>query len=161
MKFSFLEILVVQACVWFLFNYWEIEIKDFLALCISGIRARVPESIGRVPKWGNLQQDLWVVGCEKMPPRVAPRGRDRGGGRKPHGIDDFRALQRKFQALQEELHRGVDVRRRDDSEDEVENEEPFKEEEQDIIDPGEIKLLKVILKLGKDQRWKSQNLMEA
>jgi hypothetical protein len=41
--------------------------------------------------------------------------------------EGFRALQRQVQALQEELCRGDDVRRRDESEDEAENEEPFKE----------------------------------
>ena len=48
-----------------------------------------------------------------MLPRVAPGGR----GRNPPGMEDFRAIQRKVKELQEELHLGAYVRRRDESDD--------------------------------------------
>ena len=61
-----------------------------------------------------------------MLPRVAPRGK----GRKPPTMEYFIPLHRQFGALQEELHWGVDMRKRDESEDEAESKEPFKEEAQ-------------------------------
>lgn len=68
---------------------------------------------------------LVVVGLWENKPLQINHGGRNIGVRK----EVFRALERQFQALQENLRRGADVRRRDESENEVENEEPFEEEE--------------------------------
>ena len=72
----------------------------------------------------NKTYELWVV--RKMLPRVAPWGK----GRKPPTMEYFRPLHRQVGVLQEELRWGVDMRKRDESEDEAESKEPFKEEAQ-------------------------------
>lgn len=68
----------------------------------------------------------------KIPPRVAPWGRVRGGGRdggrNPPDVvcgDDFRALRRKVDTLQEELCRRVQHRRREPKSEEDESSDTY------------------------------------
>ena len=88
-----------------------------------------------------------------MPPRVMPsrHGGSRGGrggrnadGRDPLAVEGFRALQRQIDVLQEQMRRGLNPRRRGESEDE--------EEEEEVIDQDQMRLIRAILKIGKRPR---------
>jgi hypothetical protein len=82
----------------------------------------------------------------KMPPRR------NHGGRNVRVIEEgFRALQRQVQAIQEELCRGADVRRREKIE------ASFEEEEWDAMDPGEFRLIRAISKIGKRPKVEVSN----
>jgi hypothetical protein len=59
--------------------------------------------------------------------------------------------------LQEDLCRGADVKRSDKSEDEAKNEEPFEEEENDVMDLGEVRLIRAISKIGKRSKVEVSN----
>ena len=72
-----------------------------------------------------------------MPPQ-----RERGGrvvGVTPKG---FRALQRQMQALEEQMHRGINLPIRDENKDEDEVEENIRVEE--ILNPKEGRIFRVI-----------------
>lgn len=66
--------------------------------------------------------------------------------------EGFRALQRQVQELQEELHRGDDIREGDESEDEFEEEEEQFEGEQEVRNHDEDRFFKVFSKIRKRTR---------
>ena len=72
------------------------------------------------------------------------------------GVTDegFWALQKKMQALQEQMHRGMNLTVRDESEDEREEEQVDQEEqEEEVFKLEEENLFKVITKIGKRPKF--------
>lgn len=93
----------------------------------------------------------------KMPP-----WRNCDGGRNICVLDEgCRALQGQVQALQKELCRWFKPRIRDGSEDKVEEEAQFKDEQDAVEDPKQVRLLKALIsKIGKVQRLKFLHFLE-
>ena len=87
----------------------------------------------------------------KMPPQrvvaITPEG--------------FRALQRQIQALQEQMHHGMNIAIRDESEDEAEVViEPIEEQEQEVLNIEEAWLFKAIATIEKRPKFDVPTFLE-
>ena len=65
-------------------------------------------------------------------------------------VEGFQALQRQIEALLEQMHRGMNLTIRDESDDErEEGQANQKEEEKEVLNPEEERLFKALTKIGK------------
>ena len=58
-----------------------------------------------------------------------------------------------MQALQEQMHRGMNLAIRDESDDEREGKATQEEEEEEVLNPKEERLFKTITKIGKKPKF--------
>ena len=115
--------------------------------------------------WGSLHQDHGLgIDCEVVYIRVLskvkkmPPWRKHGGraiGVTPKG---FRALQRKMQALEEQMCRGINLPIRNESEDKDEVEENVEVEA--ILNLEEERLFRAISKIGKRLKFEVPTFLE-
>lgn len=90
---------------------------------------------------------------------MAPQ-RSHGGRNLLVTKEGLRTLQRQVQAIQEDLHKGLEIRKRDESKDEAKEEGRF-EEEQDVVGyPKQVKMLEVVSKIGERPNIKVSNFFE-